>query len=52
MYLQPEDKRAGSHLKKLLFHFWVHTLSALLIAANNAGLGSREHLQTLHQWNN
>lgn len=42
----------GSHLKKMPFHFWVDTLCALLIAANNAGLGSRQQLQALHQWNN
>ena len=40
------------HLKKKPFHFWVNTLGALLIAANNAGLRSRELLQALHQWNN
>lgn len=40
--------RFGSHLKKLPFHFGVDPLCALLVAANNAGVWSREQQQALH----
>lgn len=45
-------KALMQQLKKTPFHFWIDTFCALLIAAYNAGLWSREQLQALHQWSN
>lgn len=46
------NRTHSSHLEELPFHLWVDALSALLIAANNAGVWSGEQLQALHQRNN